>query len=641
MRSDKDKNKRINYLPKRRLLAVIALVTFLFTAVFIKLAFVVVVQGEGLQLRALEQWMRDVPLQAARGKIFDRNGVILADTSTLYTVYIRPNAVKDADATAHAASDVLGIDFSALFERIKKKGVSEITVAKNVPKEQMAALKERGVTGIYYSENNLRYYPYGDFMTSLLGFTNVDGAGQTGLEAYYEKYLAGVNGMIMTETDLIGREINGGASSYLPYIAGFDLQTTLDYRIQRLAAGAVQSAMTMYSAKSAYAAVINPLTGEVYAIAESPSYDLNNVPRDDLELLFGASKSAVVSNVYEPGSTFKILTAAIALETGAYNTESRFYCNGSHVVDGQKIRCWKTKGHGSISYAEGVQGSCNVVFMNSALAVGTKTFYTYLDKFGVNQRTGIDMSGEASGLLIAENNVKRVDLARIGFGQSIAVTPIELITAASAAVNGGVKIKPHLMQSVKDGEGRVISAAEGFNGEHVISAKTSETMRALLTLVVTGGSGKSAYVPGYTVMGKTGTAQKYEGGKIAQGKYISSFLGFSLEPGSELAVLVIVDEPQGAYYGSVVAAPLAGEIFKGVFAYKGAVPHYTGEEYALIGDKFLLPDLTGMSYREAEAALRAAGLYFETDGEGSVVTAQYPYPGTVVDKRNSVQLTLS
>ncbi|MDR2635004.1 MAG: PASTA domain-containing protein [Clostridiales bacterium] len=632
---------RINYLPRKRLLTVIVLIAFLFAAVAVKLAFVMIVQGESLQLRALDQWMRDVPLQAARGMILDRNGIVLADTSTLYTIYIRPNAVSDADATAKAVSGILGTDFSALYEKIKKKGVSEITVAKNVSKERMTALRECGADGIYYTENNLRYYPYGDFMTALLGFTNADGAGQTGLEAYYEKYLSGVNGKIMTETDLIGREINGGKQSYLPAVAGFNLNTTLDYHIQRLAAGAVERAMTAYDAKSAYAVVMNPLSGEIYAVAESPSYDLNDVPRDDLELLFGASKSASVSNVYEPGSTFKILTAAAALDAGVYTTESRFYCNGAHVVDGQRIRCWKTTGHGSISFAEGVQGSCNVVFMSSALALGTERFYSYLSAFGIDKKTGIDMFGEASGLLIKEKDVKRVDLARIGFGQSVAVTPIELLTAASAAVNGGVTVRPHIMQSVKDADGRFVITADAYSGSRVISEKTSSIMRTLLESVVSGGSGKGAYVPGYTVMGKTGTAQKYENGKIAQGKYVSSFLGFSFEPGSELAVLVIVDEPKGAYYGSVVAAPLAGDIFRGAFAYRGAVPHYASAEAELIGEKFTLPDFSGMSYRDAEQALKKLGLYLETDGEGGTVSGQYPCAGTKVDKRNAVQLFLT
>jgi len=635
------KDKYYNYQPKRRLLAMLLLITFIFCAVAGKLAYVMIVEGEKLQTRALEQWMRDVPLQARRGAILDRNGIVLADTSTLYTVFVRPNAVRDVTATADALASVLGLDRGKILEKIKGKRVSEITILKNVSKDKMLALKDSGATGIYYSENNFRYYPYGDFMTQLLGFTNIDGDGQTGLERYYNEYLRGVNGMVLTETDLIGRELAEGSTAYLPAISGLNLVTTLDYYIQRLCERAVKAAASAFSAKSAYCIAMNPLNGEIYALAETPSFDLNNVPRNDLTALFTASKSAIVSNVYEPGSTFKILTASAALDCGAYNVNSRFYCGGSHIVDGQKIRCWKFRGHGSISYAEGVLGSCNVVFMNSAMAVGAARFYGYLSAFGAFTKTGIDMSGEASGLYIPLENVKNVDLARIGFGQAIAVTSLELVAASCAAVNGGTTVTPHLLYEISDADGRKVeSFSNRVESRRVIKPSTSEIMRSLLAGVVKEGSGKASYIPGYNIMGKTGTAQKYINGIIAQGKYISSFLGIVMEENCNLAILLVVDEPQGAYYGSVVAAPLVGEIFKGALSYFGSIPHFSEGEKDTIGKPFALPSFIGMSLSEAKKALSSLGLYLETDGEGSTVTAQYPAAGTIVDKRNAVQLTL-
>lgn len=570
------KDIHTNYAPRKRLLAFIALATFLFCGVFAKLATVVIVHGEEYGVRALEQWMRDVPVQAERGAIVDRNGVVLADTSTLYTVYVRPNSVTDAAATASALSSVLGLDESKVLAAIGKRA-SEVTIAKNLTKDKIIALVATGASGIYVGQSNLRYYPYGDFMTQLLGFTNSDGDGQTGLEKYYNEYMVGLNGSVLTATDLVGRELDTGETMYVPAVAGRTIYTTLDYYIQRFCENAVEKAMTLNGAKAAYCIAMNPLTGEIYALAEKPSFDLNNVPRDDLTTLFSASKSMSVSSVYEPGSTFKILTAAIALDTGVYNVDSRFYCGGSHVVDGQKIKCWKTKGHGSISFAEGVAGSCNVVFMNSALAVGAEKFYEYLAKFGVFSKTGVDILGETSGLSIALSNVKNVDLARIGFGQAIAVTPIGLLAAACAAINGGTTIKPHVAASYLDVDGTLTGISESGESVRVISEQTSATLRTLLTSVVDGGSGKGAYVEGHTIMGKTGTAQKYENGAIASGKYYSSFLGASMESGKELAILLIVDEPEGAYYGSVVAAPLVGEIFRNVFAYwEGGLPASEG-----------------------------------------------------------------
>ena len=379
-------------------------------------------------------------------------------------------------------------------------------------------------------------------------------------------------------------------------------------------------------------------TGGIAALCEYPSFDLNNVPRDDLTTLFESSKSRIISTVYEPGSTFKILTSAAALDSGKVRTSDRFYCAGSKVVDGKKIRCWKSKGHGSIDFGQGVESSCNCVFMECALRMGTNSFYDYLASFGLTRKTGVDMTGETSGIFIDRNLVKNVDLARIGFGQAVAVTPIGLLAATSSVVNGGTKVTPHVMSEVKS-DSTVVASYALTGGERVISQNTSDTMCELLQRVVTTGSGKGAYVPGYKILGKTGTAQKYENGQIARGKYISSFLGFSVSEGANYGVLFIVDEPKGyMYYGSLVACPMVGDIFESVFAYLGIEPRYTGEEQSIIGEEFTLPSFEGMSVNDAKNALKKLGLYCEIDGEGGVVTGQYPLAGVTVDKRNAVLL---
>ncbi len=553
------------------------LIVFLFCAVFVKLVFVMIVDSADLQKKAIGQWLRSVPTDAPRGDILDRNGEPLASTATRYNIYVRPNAVTDKSAVARLLSGVFGYDYDETLKKISKFA-SEITVATKATKEQLNLLYDSGLGGIYYSEDNLRYYPYGDFMTQVLGFTSADGVGQTGIEAYYDKYLKGVNGKILTETDLVGREL-GGSDYYLPYVRGMNVNTTLDATIQRIVEGAVDKAVATYNPKRVACIVMNYENGEILSLAEYPSFDLNAVPRDDLETLFANSKSTLVSTVYEPGSTFKILTSAAALDSGTISTSRRFYCPGSRVVDGKKIKCWRTKGHGSIDFAEGVEKSCNCVFMDCALSMGTEKFYSYLTAFGLKSRTGIDMAGETSGIFISPNLVKNVDLARIGFGQAVAVTPIGMLTAASAVVNGGFKVTPHLVSSVKDTtSGTTIGTSFEIGNDRIVSKETSDTMRILLERVVSQGSGKGAGVNGYQIAGKTGTAQKYENGGIARGKYISSFLGFSLEGSAPYGVLMIVDEPQGSvYYGSLVAAPLVGDIFKGIFSYLD-VPKSTTSE---------------------------------------------------------------
>ncbi len=636
----KQEKSDINHLynPTKRLPAVLLLVVFLFVAVFVKMFAVIILDGGKLQMKAIDQWLRDLPTDAPRGSILDCNGNVLASTSTRYNLYVRPSATPDKPAVAKLLSNVFGYDYEKTLEKISKR-TSEVTVATQVTKEQLNTVYESGLSGIYYSEDNHRYYPYGDFMTQVLGFCSTDGFGQTGLEAYYNKYLTGVNGQIMTETDLIGKELGAG-TYYLPSIPGMNVITTLDSGIQRIVDGAIAKAVAMFKPKGVACIVMDYDTGGVVALSEYPSFDLNNVPRDDLEALFLHSKSNIVSSVYEPGSTFKILTAAAALDAGKVTVSDRFYCAGSRTVDGKRIRCWKAKGHGSINFAEGVEGSCNCVFMDSALRMGTEQFYNYLRNFGLTKKTGIDMTGETSGIFIAQDAVKTVDLARIGFGQAVAVTPIGLISATSAVMNGGKKVTPHLLSGVKDINGNTVgNTGITSSGGQIISQNTSDTMRTLLESVVTTGSGKGAYVPGYRVAGKTGTAQKYANGAIASGKYISSFLGFSLSEGANYAVLFIVDEPSGyMYYGSQVAAPLVGEIFASMFDYLGIEPVYTGEEAEIIGEKFSLPDFTGMTVAQARNELAKLGLYCETDGEGNNVKGQYPEAGVTVDKRNVVLL---
>jgi stage V sporulation protein D (sporulation-specific penicillin-binding protein) len=621
----------------------IVLITFLFVALLGKLAYVQLIQGVDLQSKALDQWTRDIPTAAKRGVITDINGIILADSSTLYTVYVRPNAVVDFEKTAETLAAALNMDLQYVYKKITSTKASEITLKKKATKEEILAIKESGVSGVYMSEVIERYYPYGDFMTQVLGFTNIDGEGQTGIEGYYNNYLAGIEGYQLTETDLIGIELSDSVIRYIPSVPGLAVGLTIDYVIQCAAERAVRDVMLKYSAKGASCVVMNARTGAIVAMSESPSFDLNAVPRDNYDLLMSASRSKVVNDVFEPGSTFKIVTATAAVDTNLFSANKTFYCPGYKLVDGQRIKCWKSHGHGSQTFAEGVANSCNVVFMETALAFGADTMYEYIDKLGFTSETGIDVTGEAQAILIPEIKVKNVDLARIGFGQAIAVTGMELVRAMSAIINGGYMVTPHLIDTITDENGDIVYRNYNTATGPVLKDGTSEKMRELLRGVVEKGSGKQAAVPGYVIGGKTGTAQKYaENGQIAQGKYISSFIGFLSAGEEDYVAMMVVDEPQGwLYYGSIVAAPYVGDIFETIVSYKNIAPAYTEEELKNMKKTFVMPDLIGMTVSKAAATLRSYGMDYETVGESGYVKEQIPAAGCYCTSSNWAVLRLS
>ena len=613
------------------------LITFIFLIVGGKLFYLQIVKGKTLQARALDQWTRDVPLSAVRGSILDTNGATLAGCNTTYTLYVRPNATTSVESSAKAISDVLSLDYGKTLEKISKKGVSEITVAKKISKEQMLSLIDSGIDGIYFGRDIERYYTYGNYLSQLIGFVNADGDGQAGLESYYNEYLKGQDGKELTETDLVGRELSDEIA-YLPATDGMNLKLTIDATIQFFAENAVNSALSEYNAKSANCVVMNAKTGAITAMAQAPSFDLNHIDRSNVSALFANMKLNAITSVYEPGSTFKILTAAIALSLGVVSEKDRFYCAGGSVVDGKRIRCWKSIGHGSQSFAEGVQNSCNCVFMALAERIGVNRMYDYFEKFGITSKTGIDFLGETTSIMLKQSAVKPVDAARIGFGQAIAITPMQLIVATAAAVNGGNLVTPYLMKEITDPEGRVVVRSYPAVKNRVISSETSATVRKLLKNVVSLGSGKLAGVEGYSIGGKTGTAQKYESGKIAAGKYVSSFIGFSTVEDPEYIVYFMVDEPVGyRYYGSLVAAPYVGQIFSRIFEYKQIRPTEEIRKYTY----FEMPDLIGMTAGIAIKTLERLGLSIEIDGTGGKVVAQYPYSGEIASDRTIALISLS
>ncbi len=616
-------------LMRKRILVAFVLLAAVFFALFGRLFFLQVVDGGWLRAKASEQWYRDLPLKAPRGRILDRNGDVLADNRDVFTLYARPNAVTDKTGAAETLAGELGMNVQTVLDKLNTT-VGEVTIKRKIDADTAFALREKDIKGLYYTLDTERNYPYGSALSQILGFTNIDNVGQSGIESYYDKYLTGVDGFAYTSTDMAGREIEG-ATRYLPSIPGCDVTLSIDANIQSFAESAVTAASTEFSAKSASMIVMDVNTGGILAMAKNPSFDLNDPPRNDLDLLNELSRNTLIVDMYEPGSTFKIFTTAAAIEAGVVSDGDTFFCAGSRTVDGQRIRCWRSIGHGSQHLAEGVKNSCNCVFMDLALRMGTERFYSALETFGLGQKTGVDFSGESSGMLMKSENVKTVDLARIGFGQAVAVTPLQLITGVCSVVNGGTLYKPYLVSSVDSCDGKNVAVRLPEPVRTTVSPQTSQKMREYLKGVVESGGGSKAGVAGYAVGGKTGTAQKYSGGTIAQGKYISSFIGFAPADDPKYAVLMIVDEPQGyMYYGSLVAAPYAGSVFSKIFDYTALPPSLADVQYTT------MPDVLGKPVNDAIAELEGMGLHVELVGESGVVIGQTPVPDTRITVNDSV-----
>lgn len=539
--------------------------------------YIQIVQGKDLQSKAIDQWTRDLPVAASRGLIVDRNGVVLADNSEVYAVYLRCRLLGDVDKTAEILAETLDMDENALKEKIRTHATSEITVKKKADKSAIAKLKEYDLPGVYFTTDSKRVYPYGDMLCQILGYTSVDGAGQSGLELRYDEYLKGYDGEILYESDLTGVDIDGKSARYIRATDGLNVRLTIDYEIQRICDAVTQVAYLEYSPKTAAIIVIDPSNGQILAVSENPSYDLNDVPRNDAELLNKASRCSLIVDSYEPGSTFKVLTAAANIEEylngnpKAFSLNYVFNSSRYRIVDGKKIKCWSNHANGKHSnenLAMALNNSCNPCFVDIGLSLGKEKIYEYIEKFGYGKTTGVDFNGETSGMLVPESAVKNGDIARISFGQTIAVTPLQLACATAAAVNGGTYYEPYFVKDIYDKNGRIAEIINPKAKRRVISEKASRILAGYLEGVVRDGSGKQAYIAGYKVGGKTGTAQKFENGVLSVGKNVMSFVGFFPANNPKYLALAIVDEPNGGRYGSTVAAPLVKKVFEGIIESK-------------------------------------------------------------------------
>ena len=598
-----------------------------------------IVAADRLQRKALGQWTSTTTIAAARGTIYDSTGEALAISAASKTLNSKPKKISQSGYSAESVTNMLATllgekySYETLFKKINyEKGVTlnEYVVARHLTADQAAYIESLNIDGLYLVDDVKRYYPKGASLVQVLGSVNGDGVGSDGLELKYDKQLRGLSGKVISSTDVSNGQIPGSDQRYIDATTGVYLILTVDSAIQSFVENTMRECLENNKAKNVKCIVMNPSTGAVLAMAQLPDYDPND-PTDEEKKEY--SRNGCILDTYEPGSTFKMFTLSAALEEKTVSESSTFYCPGYHIVDGEKIKCWRTVPHGSQTLQQAICNSCNPAFMQMGLGLGQKTLYSYLENFGFSSTTGIDFSADQSGILLAPKYVKNTDLARISFGQSIAVTPLQLITAACAVINGGTLYQPYFVASMTDDNGNVLVKNEPVKVRQVISSDTSAKMRTLLEGVVSMGGGKNAQVEGYRIGGKTGTAQKYKDGKIVQGVHIGSFFGFAPADNPKFAVLVTVDEAE-IYndYGSNTAAPYAGKIIEKILKYMQIKSDSNGGK-----ETVEVPNLIGTTVDYAASRLKDLGLQIEIEGSGSVVS-QTPAAGKQAEKYSIVKV---
>ena len=571
-----------NLTKHRKNIAVLGLlIAIAVTGLLGRLAFLMILRSEHYSKMALELHQRERSIKAARGRILDTKGKVIADNRTVCTVSVIYNQVKDREKVAEELSSLLGIDKEAVRKKVEKRSVREI-IKTNVDKETGDAIRRLKLSGVKVDEDYKRYYPYGSLASKVLGFTGGDNQGIIGLEVEYDPYLKGTNGKILTMTDARGVEMENGAEDRLEPVAGNDLRLTLDIEIQQYAQQLAYQTLEKKNAKKVSIIVMNPQTGGIYAMVNVPEFDLNDpfTPDQNLrsqalqkeveerpagikkqELLNAMWRNTCINDTYEPGSTFKIITAAAGLEEGVVKLTDKFSCPGFRVVEDRRIRCHKAGGHGAETFLQGVMNSCNPVFIDVGQRLGRDAYYKYFIQFGLKGKTGIDLPGEAATIMHKKENIGPVELATISFGQSFQITPIQLITTAASIINGGRRVTPHFAAGMVSPDGKNYKAFSYSVGKRILSEETSATMRYVLEQVVAEGSGRKAAVEGFSIGGKTATSEKLP---RSRKKYISSFLGFAPANDPQVIALITIDEPEGIYYGGTIAAPVIGTLFENI-----------------------------------------------------------------------------
>lgn len=569
------KNKTFH---KKKILVVFLAAFILILYLIGRLVYLMVFDAEYYQQKAEDLHERERDIKAARGEIIDRNGTVLATNRTVCTISVIHSQIENPEKVIEKLSEFLEMDADQVRKKVEK--ISSIErIRSNVDKRTGDKIRNLGLAGVKVDEDFKRYYPHNELASKVLGFTGGDNQGIVGLEVKYEKYLKGINGKILTTTDARGIELDGVAEDRLEPEAGNTLRISLDYTMQKYALQMAEKVRTEKQADKVGIILMNPQNGEIYAMVNVPEFDLNQpfmlnneetgenlTDEQRQDALNQMWRNGCINDTYEPGSTFKIITASAGLEEGAVHLTDQFSCPGYKVVEDRRIRCHKVGGHGAENFVQGIQNSCNPVFIEVGLKIGVDRFFDYFRQFGLMDLTGVDIPGEAGTIMHKKENVGQVELATISFGQSFQITPIQLATTVSALVNGGRRVTPHFGMEVLSAEGKKVKTFRYNAKKHIVSEKTSQTMRELLESVVAEGSGKNAYVEGYRIGGKTATSQTLP---RSANKYISSFVGFAPADDPQILGMCVIYNPQGVYYGGTIAAPVIGKIFENILPYLG------------------------------------------------------------------------
>lgn len=654
--------KKIKLLSKKRLVIVLVLACLLFLALIFRTGYLQLVKGEWLTTKATDQQTREIPIEPKRGTIYDKNMKELAVSVTKYTVWCKPVEVKEKENTAKQVSEILGKEYDDVHKLISKKNMALVKIERWIDDDKAKQIREAKIPGIWVAEDNQRYYPYGNFAPYVLGHTSADSEGIAGIEMKYNKHLKGTSGKLIVSTDASGREIPRGMEKYYEPTQGKGVVLSIDEVIQHYTEKAVQKAYELNNAKRVSVIAMDIKTGGILSLASKPDYDPNDSrtpiypyyeeelekydDKDKLKGYYQMWRNPLISDTYEPGSTFKLITSSAGLEENVIRDNEKFICTGSVTVGGRRIKCWRHyRPHGEQSFAQGVQNSCNPVFVEVASRLGVSKMYDYIEAFGFTEKTGIDLPGEAKGILYNEKSVGPVELATMSFGQSISVTPVQLITAISSIANDGKLMQPTMVKAYTDNKGNIIEEVKPKVVRQVISEDTSKKLMKIAESVVSKGGGKIAYLPGYRLAGKTGTAQKVIDGRYAQGKYICSFIGIAPADDPQIAILAIVDEPIGvSAFGSTTAGPIIKEIMSDALPYLGVEPKYTEEEKKELEKvKVKVPDVRNLSIEEATKVLEEAKLSDNIDTDtkidkGTKVKDMFPKPGVNVDEGSTIML---
>ena len=569
------RNKTYN---KKKMLVVFLSALLMIFFLIARLVYLMIFDAAYYQQKAKTLHEREREIKAARGEIIDRNGKVLATNKAVCTISVIHSQITDPERVIQVLADELGIEKEMIRKRIEKVSSRE-KIKTNVEKETGDRIRAYELDGVKVDEDFKRYYPYGNLASKVLGFTGGDNQGIIGLEVKYENYLKGVNGMILTTTDARGIELADTLEDRVEPVSGDTLQVSLDYNIQEYAQQAANKVMEEKQADAVVILILNPKTGEIYACVNAPEFDLNapfTLPEGTDAALNDEEKQAMlnqmwrnrsINDTYEPGSIFKVFTASAALEEGVVKEEDTFYCPGYKLVEDRRIRCARTTGHGSETFVQGVQNSCNPVFIEVGMRLGTENFYKYFEKFGLMGKTGVDLPGEAATIMHKKENVGQVELATMSFGQSFQVTPMQMATTVCSLVNEGKRITPHFGIAVYDAEsGEKEETISYGKRKRILSKETSEKMRKILETVVSEGGGKKAQIEGYRIGGKTATSQTLP---RSANRYIGSFIGFAPADDPQVAAMAIIYNPQGIYYGGTIAAPVVRDIFDNILPYLG------------------------------------------------------------------------